>query len=206
MFPLAKLLGLNHACLQLDILIDKLSETFSKALFLDRDGIINEDFGYVSSCTNFVFKKEIFQLCRKATAANYMIIIVTNQAGIGRGYYSEIDFIRLTKWMTEKFYEQGVEISDVFFCPSHPVHGLGRYKKNDFDRKPSPGMLLKAIHKFSLSAIDSIMVGDKPTDVEAGKRAGIGTNILVSETRQHQELISSNVKVVKDIMSVLKFL
>lgn len=187
-------------------MLDNLLETSAKALFLDRDGIVNEDFGYVSSCINFVFKKEIFELCRHAVDADYLIIIVTNQAGIGRGYYSEIDFFRLTDWMTAKFYEQGVEISDVFFCPSHPVHGLGRYKKVDFDRKPSPGMLLKAIDKYSLNAIDSIMVGDNLTDVEAGERAGIGTNILVSDEKQYQELISSNVKVVKDITEVIRFL
>ena len=179
--------------------------SLNKGLFLDRDGIVNEDFGYVGSIENFLFNERIFDLCHEAINCGYLIFIVTNQAGIGRGYYSESDFVKLTDWMIGKFLEQGIVISEVFYCPNHPVFGQGKYKKEDFDRKPNPGMLLKAIKKYSLDAKTSLMVGDKPTDVEAGQRAGIGTNILVTQVNEYQKINSPSVKIVKDISGVLKF-
>ncbi len=146
----------------------------NKALFLDRDGVINHDKGYTYRIEDFVFIDGIFDLCRAAINAGYIIIVVTNQAGIGRGYYTEADFLHLTKWMCERFEQEGAPITDVFFCPYHPEYGLGDYKKESYDRKPNPGMFLKAKEKWGIAIEDSIMIGDKESDMQAASKAGIG--------------------------------
>jgi len=101
----------------------------NRALFLDRDGVINHDSGYTSSAENFRFIDGIFDLCRAATRSGYLLIVVTNQAGIGRGYYSEEDFLALTEWMCDRFKVEVAPIADVFYCPFHSEHGVGDYKK-----------------------------------------------------------------------------
>ena len=145
------------------------------ALFLDRDGVINHDDGYTSRPEDFKFIEGIFDLCRAAKQSGYLLIVVTNQAGIGRGYYSEQDFFVLTAWMCEQFRTEDASITEVFFCPDHPEHGIGAYKKDSFDRKPNPGMLLRAAEKYGISLHDSIIVGDKDSDMQAAERAGVGT-------------------------------
>src|SRR5438128_1203722 len=99
------------------------------ALFLDRDGVINIDRGYVYKQEDFEFVDGIFDLCRYATDLDYVLIVVTNQAGIGRGLYSEQDFLDLTDWMCGVFRERGVPLGKVYYCPSHPDHGVGAYKQ-----------------------------------------------------------------------------
>lgn len=96
----------------------------NKALFLDRDGIINVDFGYVHKKEHIVFVENIFPLVRAANQKGYLVIIITNQAGIGRGYYTEEDFFALMHWMQEQFQKHGAVVHDVFYCPFHPVHGI----------------------------------------------------------------------------------
>jgi D-glycero-D-manno-heptose 1,7-bisphosphate phosphatase len=145
----------------------------NRALFLDRDGVINYDSGYTSSAENFRFIEGIFDLCRTAKRLGYLLIVVTNQAGIGRGYYSEQDFLTLTDWMLERFEAEGAPLNDVFYCPYHPVHGIGRYKKDSICRKPNPGMLLVAAKKYKLDMGSSIMIGDRDSDMQAAGKAGV---------------------------------
>lgn len=145
-----------------------------RALFLDRDGVINHDAGYTSRVENFRLINGIFDLCREATRSGYLLIVVTNQAGIGRGYYSEEDFLALTDWMCNRFMLEGVTITDVFYCPFHPEHGVGDYKKDSFDRKPNPGMLLRAAEEHGIDMRRSIMIGDKDSDMQAACKAGVG--------------------------------
>ena len=145
-----------------------------QALFLDRDGVINHDAGYTSSIDKFHFIEAVFDLCRAAIQSGYLLIVVTNQAGIGRGYYSEHAFFKLTAWMCERFEIEGVPITDVFYCPYHPEHGIGRFRRNSFDRKPNPGMLLRAAKKHRLDLKRSIMIGDKDSDMQAALKAGVG--------------------------------
>ncbi len=140
----------------------------AKALFLDRDGTINVDHGYVHSPEQFEFIDGIFDFCRKAQACGYLIIIITNQSGIARGYYAESDYQKLTQWMVGEFEKQGVCITDVLHSPD--LSGP--------DRKPEPGLFLKAQKKWNINMSASLSLGDKPRDVEAGERAGVGTNIL----------------------------
>ena len=151
----------------------------NKALFLDRDGVINEDKGYVYQRELFEFKQGIFDLCRAAQSLGYLLIVVTNQAGIARGYYSESDFQDLTCWMASRFAEKGVHISQVYYCPHHPVAGVGKYKCDSPDRKPNPGMLLRAESDLNLDLRSSILIGDKLSDIQAANTAGVGTVILL---------------------------
>lgn len=145
-----------------------------RALFLDRDGVINHDAGYTCSSDNFEFIEGIFELARTAVQSNYLLIVITNQAGIGRGYYTERDFLNLTDWMCARFAMEGAPITEVFFCPYHPEHGIVPYRRDSFDRKPNPGMILTAAQKYDIDLVNSIMVGDKASDIEAALNAGIG--------------------------------
>lgn len=156
------------------------------ALFLDRDGVINVDHAYVHKKENFEFIDGIFDLCRKAKQLGYLIIVVTNQAGIGRGYYSENDFSKLTDWMKQVFSSENAEISQVYYCPFHPDHGIGPYKKDSNLRKPNPGMILQAAKDFDINLNNSLLIGDKVSDIQAGMKAGIGRNFLFTPKQGKQ--------------------
>lgn len=149
------------------------------ALFLDRDGIINVDHGYVFRKSDFEFTEGIFELCRWAKNQGFLIIVVTNQAGIGRGLYTEADFHELTRWMCDVFALEGCAIDKVYFCPTHPEHGIGPYKVESFRRKPFPGMILEAAVEFEIDLARSVLVGDKLSDMQAGRAAGVRRNVLL---------------------------
>lgn len=149
------------------------------AVFLDRDGVINRDAGYVHKVEEFFFIEGVFDACRVMSKAGYRLIIITNQAGIARGYYTEDDFHHLTKWMLGEFRRHGVEIDGVYYCPHHPVHGVGEYRRNCECRKPAPEMILRAAKEHSLDLHQSMLIGDKMTDIDAGRAAGVGCCILV---------------------------
>jgi D-glycero-D-manno-heptose 1,7-bisphosphate phosphatase len=150
-----------------------------RALFLDRDGVINIDRGYVHRSEDFHFREGIFELCRAAQRLEYLLMVVTNQAGIARGYFTEANFLELTDWMVGKFAEEQVRISRVYYCPFHPVDGIGIYKFDSPDRKPNPGMLLRAQKDFDLNLASSALIGDRLSDVQAAHAAGVGTRILL---------------------------
>lgn len=149
----------------------------TKALFLDRDGVINQDIGYLYRPDDFEFMPGIFSLCRKAKRKGYKIVVVTNQSGIARGYYSREQFHHLSRWMTHQFWLQGVKVHDVNYCPHHPkVEGVLGVSCRC--RKPRPGMLVETAHRQGLSLPDSLMVGDKLSDMVAARHAGIGARFL----------------------------
>ena len=152
-----------------------------KALLLDRDGVINIDKSYVYKVEDFEFTEGLFESLLRFQQAGFLLIIVTNQAGIGRGFYTEDDFWALTAWMTGQFEAHGIRIANVYFCPYHPVHGIDKYKRDAFCRKPNPGMILQAMREFQLDLASSVIIGDKESDIEAGLRAGIGTTILIRD-------------------------
>lgn len=147
------------------------------ALFLDRDGVINVEKNYVHRIEDFEFLNGIFDLCRAAAERNMPIVVVTNQAGIGRGYYSEAQFQMLTNWMKARFEEARAPVTAVYSCPYHPEHGVGSYRKESFDRKPNPGMLLRARDELGLDLARSILIGDKASDIAAAKAAGVGITL-----------------------------
>jgi len=173
-----------------------------KALFLDRDGVINIDYGHVFRISDFEFVEGIFDLCRHAAKLEYLLFVITNQGGIGRGFYTENDFQNLSKWMKGRFAEEGIRIHKIYHCPYHPEHGRGEYQKESFDRKPSPGMILRAMEEFGLSMEQSFLIGDKETDIEAAINAGIGTSILFKENIKETKAdrIIANLKEVLDLL------
>ena len=163
-----------------DRLLPPAQEGKCPALFLDRDGVINVDKNYVHRIEDCEFVDGIFDLCRAAKAKGYMLIIVTNQAGIAKGYYTEQDYVTLMNYMGAEFEKQGCPLDDVFYCPFHK-DGLGEYRKDSEDRKPNPGMILKATVKHHIDLKTSVLIGDKDSDIEAGRRAGVGINIFYRE-------------------------
>ena len=157
-----------------------------RALFLDRDGVINVDGHYIHRPEEFHFVDGIFELCRAAADKDYLLIVVTNQSGIARGMYSEADFLKLTDWMRARFREEGVLISEVYFCPYHPKDGIGAYRQDSYDRKPHPGRILKAKDEFDIDLSRSIIIGDKDSDMEAGRRAQVGKLCLLAGEYPYQ--------------------
>jgi D-glycero-D-manno-heptose 1,7-bisphosphate phosphatase len=173
-----------------------------RGLFLDRDGVINKDYGYVHRPEEISFVEEIFDLCRHAHGLGYLILVVTNQSGIGRGYFSESDFHRLMMWMKNEFVNQGCPITEVYFCPYHPTAGIGDYRRHSSWRKPSPGMILKAAEDFNLHLPSCVLVGDSPRDIMAGQAAGVGCNLFY--THHPCDVVSTaNVSCLSQVKSYL---
>jgi D-glycero-D-manno-heptose 1,7-bisphosphate phosphatase len=152
----------------------------SSALFLDRDGVINVDRGYVHRPDQFEFVPGIFELARFwVSELGRPIVVVTNQSGIGRGYFDERAYADLTRWMCGRFADEGAAIARVYHCPYHPVDGIGEFRRDHPWRKPNPGMILQAASDLALDLARSAIVGDKMSDMEAGAAAGIAVRILV---------------------------
>ena len=161
----------------------------NKALFLDRDGIINVDHGYVHKSEDFEFVDGIFDLCRLAISKGYKIFVITNQAGIARGYFDVATFEKLSQWMVKAFAEQDVIIEKVYFCPHHPSSGVNEFVMPCQCRKPAPGMIKQAQQEFSIDLKSSILIGDKLSDIKAAENAGINSKILVDSRYSNKESI-----------------
>lgn len=143
-----------------------------KALFLDRDGVINKEHDYVHKIEAFEFIEGVFEALQNAQAQGYLLIVITNQSGIGRGYYSEDDFFALTEWMVEALDENGVHIDRVYHCPHAPGDGCDC-------RKPATGMIDRAVQDFDIDLAASWLIGDKESDINAAINAGIPNHVLV---------------------------
>jgi D-glycero-D-manno-heptose 1,7-bisphosphate phosphatase len=150
------------------------------AAFIDRDGVINEERDYVSRIEDFFLLPGVIQGLAKLRDAGYALVVVTNQSGIGRGLYSEADYERLSAHMRQQLAEYGIELSGVYHCPHHPTASVGAYRVECSCRKPKPGMLHDAARDLGLSLPESVLVGDKVSDIEAGRRAGLGRCVLVT--------------------------
>ena len=150
----------------------------SPALFLDRDGVINEDTGFVHRAEDFVLVPGISGLIRAANCAGYKVIVVTNQSGIGRGFFTEEDFEKLSEHMKLAIVADGGRIDAIYFCPHHPTDAIGAYRRACDCRKPAPGMILQAVEEHGLDPAQSLLVGDSARDIEAANAAGIARRIL----------------------------
>lgn len=160
----------------------------NKAVFLDRDGVINHDDGHVGRIKDFKFLSGVFEAIQKLQSAGYLIIIVTNQAGIAKKYFSEEDYRKLTEYMLNKFRASGIEIKKIYYCPHHP-------EDNCDCRKPKIKFLKEASREFSIDLNSSWVIGDKLTDIEMGKNAGCKTILIDSK-------YVNNIKIekVKDLL------
>jgi D-glycero-D-manno-heptose 1,7-bisphosphate phosphatase len=156
---------------------------YRRALFLDRDGVINEDTGYVSSISQFRFIPGIFDLIHFANKKGYLVIIVTNQSGIERGFFSEEDFTLLMNWLIETCKKQNA-IIDAYYYSSRISN---ESKSKSLMRKPHPEMLNKAIMDFNIDPSGSVLVGNELSDMEAAANAAIHTRVLFSRNRKDQE-------------------
>lgn len=165
-----------------------------KALFLDRDGVVNVEKNYLYKIDDFELMEGILDVCRFYENQGYIIIIVTNQSGISRGYYTENDFKHLSEWMIDYFKSLGVTITHIYHCPHHEnIDGICAC------RKPEPGMFLEAQKDFDIDMKNSVMIGDNERDIQAAVRAGITTNILLSA-----EAVESNAnKIVRSLKELL---
>jgi len=152
----------------------------NRALFLDRDGVINEEIGYLMHAKDVRFMPGLFSLCRAAQTLGYKLIVVTNQAGIARGYYTEEQFQAVMQWMRERLAREGIALDAVYHCPDHPDFPASTFKCDPDWRKPGPGMLLAAAREFALDMAASVYVGDRCTDVGAGNAAKVGKMFLLS--------------------------
>ena len=147
-----------------------------RALFLDRDGVVNVDHGYVHTIERFEFVDGIFEFCAQAAASGFELVIVTNQSGIARGLFSEAQFHELMAWLGQQFASRGLKLARYYYCPDHP-DGMGRYRRRSFMRKPAPGMLLRAADDLDLDLSRCVLIGDRESDIAAGRAAGLAATI-----------------------------
>jgi D-glycero-D-manno-heptose 1,7-bisphosphate phosphatase len=146
----------------------------NKALFLDRDGVINRDIGYLYRIEDCVFCDGIFELTRSYQNKGYLIIIITNQSGIARGIFTFVDYYVLRDWIHSQFALNGVHITAEYFCSHHPD-----YNGDCECRKPKPGMLLQAKYDWNIDMTQSVLIGDSLRDIEAGLAAKVGNLKLI---------------------------
>lgn len=153
--------------------------TLRPAAFLDRDGVINLDRGYVFRAADFEFVTGVFEGAAALQRLGFALVVLTNQSGIGRGLYSESDFLALTRWMNGRFEQHLVHIDGVFYCPHHPTEAFGDYRCECDCRKPAPGMLLRAARELNLDLARSAMFGDRVSDLQAAAAAGVPLRYLL---------------------------
>jgi len=153
--------------------------TLRPAAFLDRDGVINLDRGYVSRPEDFEFVPGVFEGATALQRLGFALVVITNQSGIGRGLYTESDFLALSHWMNDQFEQHSVHIDGVFYCPHHPTQAFGRYRCECDCRKPAPGMLLRAARELKLDLKRSAMFGDRVSDLQAATAAGVPLRYLL---------------------------
>ncbi len=175
------------------------------AVFLDRDGVINVEKDYVYTIDEFEFIEDSIEALKILQDKGYALVVVTNQSGIARGYYTEEDFLKLTEWMDWCLIDRGVTLDGIYYCPHHPEKGIGKYKVECNCRKPKAGLIFDAVKQLNIDLSRSVMVGDKLSDIECGKNAGIKRNYLVRSghviTAEEEKQATG---VYKDLMALAK--
>lgn len=152
----------------------------NKAVFLDRDGTINEEMGYINHVSRFKIFKFVPEAIKILNNAGYLVIVVTNQSGLARGYFDENLINMLHASLLKKVQKESAKIDAIYFCPHHPTEGIQRYRINCDCRKPKPGMIKQAQKEFDISLNKSIMIGDRYKDVEFGKQLGLKTIMVLT--------------------------
>ena len=177
------------------------------AVFIDRDGVINVDRGYVHKRDDFEYIDGVFNALKKCKDMDYLLVLVTNQSGIARGMFTEEQFETLTEWMDWNFAENDIDFDGIYYCPHHPEATVEQYKEVCDCRKPNPGMFISAQTFLDIDMENSVMIGDKKEDMMAAQAAGVGTCILVRTgkpvTEEGEALATT---VLDSIADVPKFL
>lgn len=153
-----------------------------RAAFLDRDGVINVDFGYTHRPEDLAFTPTAIEAIRLLNEAGYWVVVVTNQSGVARGLYGVSDIDRFHARMQDVLAQRGARIDAFYYCPYHPEGSVAEYASDHEDRKPRPGMLLRAMRDLPIEREGSFMIGDKPSDAAAASAAGIQSMLLPSNS------------------------
>ncbi len=143
------------------------------ALFLDRDGVINVDHNYIFRIEDFEWIEGAVEAIKAFNARGWWVFVVTNQSGIARGYYSEEQMGALHVWLDAELAGRGAKIDRIYHCPFHEEGTIEQYRRDSYDRKPKPGMLIRAMTDFPVIKQQSFLIGDKQADLEAAAAAGI---------------------------------
>ena len=143
-----------------------------KGVVFDRDGTLIDYVPYLSKVSDVVVYPGVFEACIKLKDQGIQLFIATNQSGIGRGFYSDDDYQVVANYIERVFDTNGIQIQKTYYCPTHPEHGIGKYKCESNDRKPNPGMIHRVMSEFNLNASELVMVGDSSVDIQAAKMRG----------------------------------
>ncbi|WP_142803579.1 D-glycero-beta-D-manno-heptose 1,7-bisphosphate 7-phosphatase [Tepidiphilus sp. J10] len=160
------------------------------AVFLDRDGVLNEDRGYVHRWEDFSFLPGAIEALRQLQQKGYLLVVITNQSAVARGLCTEADVLALHERMRAFLRERGIELAGIYHCPHHPQGSVSDYAIACACRKPEPGMILRAAQEHGIDLSRSLLVGDKLSDLEAGRAAGIPSLYLVVPPGQEKDLSS----------------
>jgi len=160
----------------------------NKAVFLDRDGVINKDVGYLDDFKKFKLLPNVINAIKLLKKFNFKIVIITNQSGVARGYFSEEQLNKIHEKMLKIIEKKGGKIDEIYYCPHHPEFGNEKYKKKCSCRKPNIGLILKAKNELNIDLEQSFFIGDKITDIIAGNKAKCKTILISSKN----EIISNN--------------
>lgn len=178
-----------------------------KTIFLDRDGVINLDNSYVYKWEDFVFVPDAVEAMRMLAGAGYQMVVVTNQSGIARGKYSEDQYLELTNEIRSHLRKEGVPVLGILHCPHHPNGVIRKYAIQCSCRKPQPGLLLEASQSYGIDLYNSILVGDKPSDIYAAKNAGVRFSYLVkSDNQENVSLLDEADAIFNDLFECTKWI
>jgi D-glycero-D-manno-heptose 1,7-bisphosphate phosphatase len=175
-----------------------------KAIFLDRDGVINKEINYLYRVKDLEIIKGVSKAIKIFNSLDYLVIVITNQAGVAKGYYSEEDVILLNRYIKEYFERKDSIINMFYYCPHHIEGTVKKYKKKCKCRKPGSGMIKKAQKEFDIDLKKSILVGDKETDILAGLNAGVKTKVLVRSGHEIDECNTNAEFVCDNLLSFAK--
>jgi len=158
----------------------------AKAVFLDRDGTVIEDIGYIDSCDKVRFLPGVGEAIGLLNKNGFKVIVMTNQAGVARGYFTEETVKEINEYVKASLAEQSAIIDEIYYCPHHVEGVIEEYRKECYYRKPNPGMIEKAVAEYGIDLEESFLIGDNLSDIEAGYRAGCKTILLDSKDRPHK--------------------
>ena len=159
-----------------------------KGVIFDRDGTLIKYVPYLFKPTDVVVYPGVMEACHLLKARDIQIFIATNQSGIGRGYFSEDDYRVVEGYIEGLFDDRGCPITQTYYCPFHPEHGVGKYKKQSHDRKPNPGMIQRIMKQFNFTTDELVMVGDSAVDINAAKNAGVLSALVRTGNGEQTEL------------------
>ena len=177
-----------------------------KAVFFDRDGVINIDYGFVGKIENYDLVQGVPQALHHLKELGFLLVLVTNQSGIARGKYTEADFFKVTQFLQENLRIADACFDGIYFCPHHPEAPLAQYRQECECRKPKPGMFYSAERDLKIDLHYSVMIGDHATDLFAARRAGISSLFLIGEHLKEESPLCPEAVCYKTIGEVVEFI